>query len=104
VFWGPRIWDVAAGALLAPAAGREVWVRTRGGWQRFERFEAPARLPGREAAKPGETPRAPSLRDWRQPVLVGTAEACALIRERTRPPGAVAIVFARLRRLLRWGR
>jgi myo-inositol-1(or 4)-monophosphatase len=100
VFWGPRIWDVAAGALLVRAAGREVWVRRAGGWQPFERFAAPARSP-KQTTKDGDPPREPTLRDWRQPVLIGTAEACALIRDRTRPPGPLAAILGRLRRLLR---
>ncbi|MEI7925619.1 MAG: inositol monophosphatase [Chloroflexota bacterium] len=105
VFWGPRIWDVAAGALLVQAAGREVWVRREGGWRRFERFEAPARSPRSERqrapSKDGEPPREPTLRDWRQPVLIGTADACALIRERTRPPGPLVAALDRARRTVR---
>lgn len=97
-FWGPRLWDVAAGVLLAQAAGREAWVRRGGHWEPFARFEAPERAP---RARPGETPRAATLRDWRQPVLLGTTEACALIRERTRPPGLLASLLGRARRLLR---
>ena len=105
-FWSPRIWDVAASALLVQAAGREVWVRSRGQWQRFDRFEAPERLPqhgrrrGRGGAAPTtEPPRDPSLRDWRQPVLIGTTEAATLIRDRTRAPGAIVQLLDRLRRL-----
>jgi len=102
-FWGPRIWDVAAGVLLAQAAGREAWVRRGGGWQRFERFEAPERTAGTshasDAAKPDEPPRAPTLRDWRQPVLVGTAEACTLIRDRARPPGMLRQLLGRARQI-----
>ncbi|MGE3857210.1 MAG: inositol monophosphatase, partial [Dehalococcoidia bacterium] len=100
-FWGPRIWDVAAGVLLAQSAGREAWVRRGGAWQRFERFEAPDRPPRTHGAAADEPPRAPSLRDWRQPVLVGTAEACTLIRERTRPPGMLRAFLARATRMLR---
>ncbi len=98
-FWGPRLWDVAAGALLVQAAGREVWVRGRDGWQHFARFEAPDRLPPARGAASTEPPRAPSLRDWRQPVLIGTAEATRLIRERTRRPGLLARIAHRLRRV-----
>ena len=99
-FWSPRIWDVAAGALLVQAAGREVWVRAGGGWQRFDRFSVPERLPRRRRGA-AEPPRDPSLRDWRQPVLLGTAEAAALIRGRTRPPNAIAWLLGRLRGWMR---
>ena len=95
-FWGPRLWDVAAGALLVRAAGREVWVRTRGGWVPLARFEAPERS---RSAKTQD--RASTLRDWRQPVLIGTAEATALIRSRTRPPGPLAQILDRARSLPR---
>ena len=103
-FWSPRIWDVAAGALLVHAAGREVWVRTDNRWQPFDRFTAPTRLPQRRArrgAPPAEPPRTPGLRDWRQAVLIGTAEACTLIRDRTRPPGILGRTANTLLRPLR---
>jgi len=104
VFWGPRIWDVAAAALLTQAAGREAWVRGKDGWQRFERFEAPVRAPRAPAAPDAEPPPDPTLRDWRQPMLLGTTEACALIRERVRTPGPLARVLTLLGRLARTGR
>ncbi len=107
-FWGPRIWDVAAGALLVQAAGREVWVRSAGQWQRFARFTAPERLPQtarRSATANGTTdaepPRSPGLRDWRQPMLIGTLEATTLIRERVSAPGMLTQIMDRLRRTLR---
>lgn len=100
-FWSPRIWDIAAGALLVQAAGREVWVRARGQWQPLDRFTAPDHLPRRRGA-PDEPPRAPSLRDWRQPVLIGTAEAAALIRGRSRSPGPLRRLLGRLRRVATW--
>ncbi len=81
LFWGLHIWDVAAGVVLVEAAGREAWVRSGGRWRRLERFEAPESLPARERDRaPG---RAPSLRDWRMPLVIGTAEATAIIRERS---------------------
>src|SRR5690606_31928583 len=72
-FWGPKIWDVAGGVVLIRASGREVWIRHRSGWQPFERFEPPQELPPR--AKQAGEERAPSLRDWRGSIIVGTAEA-----------------------------
>ena len=81
-FFAPRIWDVAGGVLLVRAAGREVWVREAGGWTPFDRFTAPARGTRRRRV-PESPPRPPTVRDWRQPLLVGTAEATALVRART---------------------
>lgn len=86
-FWGLKIWDVAAGVALVRAAGLEAWTREGGTWQPFERFVAPSRAPKGQD-------RAPSLRDWRAPLILGTPEATRLIRERARTPG----LLARLRR------
>jgi myo-inositol-1(or 4)-monophosphatase len=73
-FAGLRIWDLASGLVLMEAAGRETWMRTDGNWHPFERFEPPARV---------REDRAPTLRDWSQPLIVGTGEAVhALIPER----------------------
>ena len=80
-FWVPKIWDVAGAIPLIRAAGREAWTRDRDGWKPFERFEAPARLPANVKEE-----RAPSLRDWRGAIVVGTAEGTALIKERQRKP------------------
>ncbi len=67
--------------MLVEAAGREAWVRQESAWRPLERFEAPAQLSARERERtPG---RAPSIRDWRMPLVIGTAEATAIIRERT---------------------
>ena len=101
-FWSPRIWDIAAGALLVQAAGREVWVRSGRGWQPFERFTPSERLPRQHARAdaPAEPPRVPGLRDWRQAVLIGTAEATTLIRER-RAPGVFTRLLGSLRPILR---
>ena len=78
-FWGLKLWDVAAGVALVRAAGLEAWTREGDTWQPLERFVAPAKAPKGQD-------RAPSLRDWRAPLVLGTAEATRLIRERQRPP------------------
>ncbi len=99
-FWAVRLWDVAAGATLLQAAGREVWVRGRGGWEPLQRFEAPDTLP--QAARTREAreeQREPTLRDWQQPLLVGEPEAVRQLRGRIRGPSR----WRRLRfRLRRW--
>ena len=105
-FWAPRIWDVAAAALLVQAAGREVWVRSGGQWQPFERFEMPARTPPRRPASGAastDPPPEPTLRDWRQAVLIGTTAATTLIRER-RSPGTFERIIDRVRYAFRTSR
>lgn len=74
LFWGPFIWDVAAGVLLLQAAGLEVWTLQGRTWSRFERFEVPSKI---------SEDRVATLRDWRQAIAAGTAEAVAPnLRER----------------------
>lgn len=96
-FRAPFVWDVAGGIVLVRAAGREVWIRDqRGQWSPFERFEAPARLPGDVKEQ-----RAPSVRDWRATIIAGTAEATSFQRERWRDP---PLSFRIRRRLRQWRR
>jgi len=90
-FWGARIWDVAAVVTLVQAAGHEAWVRGRDGWAPLERFTAPERV---------KEDREPSLRDWRQPLILGTAEAATVLRERSRGPGLLRRLRLRMRRML----
>lgn len=64
-FFAPGIWDVAAGVVLARAAGLEVREReprSKSAWQPFERFKAPDRV---------KENRPPSIRDWRRSLLIG---------------------------------
>jgi len=73
-FFGPFVWDVAAGIVLLHAAGLEVWTQQGGRWVPFDRFEAPSKV---------SADRAPTLRDWRQALAIGTSEAVAsTLRER----------------------
>jgi myo-inositol-1(or 4)-monophosphatase len=73
-FFGPYVWDVAAGVVLLRAAGLEVWTQRDRRWVPFERFEAPARV---------TEDRVPTLRDWRQALAIGTADGVApTLRER----------------------
>ncbi|MBM3140465.1 MAG: inositol monophosphatase [Chloroflexi bacterium] len=95
-FWGLRIWDLAAGVVLAGEAGREAWVREGSRWERFERFAPPGRLPPNVKEQ-----RAPTLRDWRQPMIVGTPEATAILRSTVRGPSRWQRLRRRARRLLR---
>ena len=81
VFWGLRLWDVAAGVVLVRSAGLEAWIRDESGWRPLARFEPPARV------RDQSEPREPTLRDWRQPLVIGTEEATAAVREGRRGPG-----------------
>lgn len=90
-FWVPKIWDVAGAIPLIRAAGREAWIRDGHGWKPFERFEPPERLP-----RGVKEDRAPSLRDWRGVIIVGTAEGVATIRDRAgKPPLWKRVIGAR---------
>jgi myo-inositol-1(or 4)-monophosphatase len=84
-FWGPGLWDVAAGVTLLAAAGREIRTRDGSGWVPFERFEAPERV---------KDDHTPSLRDWRRPLLIGEHEAVEVLSQQLRSPGP----WRRLRR------
>lgn len=61
VFGAPKLWDVAAGALIVREAGGVALTWEGGRWQPIERFRAPPRQPGKKPT---------TLRDWVQPVLV----------------------------------
>lgn len=77
-FYGLRIWDVASGVALARSAGMEVRVRRRGQWAELERFEAPAKV---------REDRAPTLRDWSEPLVMGRPGAVEELLSRQRRPG-----------------
>jgi myo-inositol-1(or 4)-monophosphatase len=53
----PHVWDVAASAVLVPAAGREIWTRGKNGWEPLDRFDID------------------NLAKWRQLVLVADPSA-----------------------------
>ena len=91
-FWNLAIWDVAAGVTLVRAASGEALVRGSDGWKPLERFEAPARV---------KEDRAPSVRDWRQPLLLGTPEALTELQQSIRKPPLRRRLTAATRRMLR---
>lgn len=62
----PAVWDVAAGIVLARAAGCDVLTRRHHTWTAFRGFTA---LNARR--------RLSTLRSWRQPVLIGDRRAVA---------------------------
>ena len=71
LFAAPSIWDVAGGVCLVHAAGLTALTRGPRGWEPLQRFEAPARV---------REDRAPSLRDWRQLLVLGTPESTEQMR------------------------
>lgn len=68
VFWGPKIWDVAAGALIVREAGGDVRTRTEPvkRWSRLNTF-AP--------------PESGVLRDWKGSIIAGCPHVVRLIAE-----------------------
>ncbi|HKR24419.1 MAG TPA: inositol monophosphatase, partial [Allosphingosinicella sp.] len=70
-FERPNVWDVAGGLALVRAAGGTVLTRTARGWEAFDRFEAVAQSPEALA----------DLRHWRAPLIIGRADAAALLAE-----------------------
>ena len=67
IFGGSRIWDVAAGVVLAREAGGAV-VEWRGGeWRPLQKFEA--------SPRDGDESPQQTLRRWSAPLLVGGPEA-----------------------------
>ena len=72
VFTAPSIWDVAGGVCLAQSAGVSVMTNGARGVEDFGRFEAPAEV---------QADREPSLRDWRQFIVMGSPEATGGIGE-----------------------
>ncbi len=77
MFGAPSLWDVAGGVCLVQAAGRSALTRGRDGWQQLERFDPPASL---------REDREPTLRDWRQPLILGSEEEAERLRHSIRGP------------------
>lgn len=68
-FERPNIWDVAGGLALARAAELDVLTIEAGRWTRFDRFKGPD----------GD------IRRWRQPLIIGDAQAVAELSEALPP-------------------
>jgi len=90
-FGGLKIWDLAAGVLLIQEAGGRVSHRRAAAFEAFTKFEAPSEV---------KEDRAPSLRDWRGLIIVGTEEAVSTLEERL---NRRASWWSRLRGTLRLG-
>ena len=61
IFWGPKIWDIAAGASIVREAGGSVLTRTHGRWHDLLIFQ-----PQRD-----RNDKLKPLREWSGPVIVG---------------------------------
>lgn len=73
-FERPNPWDVAGGMALVEAAGGVVRTLSKDGWEAFESFEA-------DAPEGGER----DIGYWRQPVILGQAEAVEMLCRRHAP-------------------
>jgi myo-inositol-1(or 4)-monophosphatase len=116
VFGGPKLWDVAAGALIVREAGGAALTWERGRWRPIERFRVPVSRPGRapkpKSQKPGDRPPKPekpkTLRDWSQPVLVAAPGAAghvgAGLAPRRPPPAALIWAYKQRRTVREWWR
>jgi myo-inositol-1(or 4)-monophosphatase len=116
VFGGPKLWDVAAGALIVREAGGAALTWERGRWRPIERFRVPISRPWRapkpKPRKPGDPPPKPpkptTLRDWSQPVLVAAPGAAghvgAGLAPRRPPPGAVTWAYKQRGKVRDWWR
>ena len=75
LFGSPSIWDVAAGVCLVRSSGRVALSRNADGWGALERFAPPASVPDG---------RTPTIRDWRQPLILGVEEEATTLLRSTR--------------------
>ena len=70
IFWGPKVWDIAAGVLIVREAGGDVFWRAGRSepWSRLHAF-----------AQPG--PQVASLRTWKGSIVAGSPSVVRLITE-----------------------
>lgn len=78
IFVQPKVWDVAAGALIVQEAGGLALVWRSQRWRRLEAY-APMHPP-----KTSGSQKSAALRHWSEPVLVGTPSTAALAAARLR--------------------
>lgn len=94
IIGGPRIWDVAAGALAVLEANGAVMARLPGEkrWRHLESL-VPAWVV--------EPPTLKELRGWVAPLVAGNRRVAPLIAHNLRPRSRLSAKLRRLRRLLR---
>jgi myo-inositol-1(or 4)-monophosphatase len=99
VFGGPKLWDVAAGAVIVREAGGAALTWERGQWRPIYRFRAPESIPGKKPK---------TLRDWSQPVLVASPGAAGHVGRglapHKPPPKAVLWAYGKRKAARDWWR
>jgi myo-inositol-1(or 4)-monophosphatase len=75
IFWGPKIWDIAAGAVIVREAGGSVLTRTQGRWHELTLFQA----------RRGSDGRPKPLREWGAPVIVAAPPLAMTIATSLQP-------------------
>ena len=111
VFGGPKLWDVAAGAVIVREAGGAALTWEGGRWRPIERFRPPKPDPPKKpkrGEKPAPPPKPKTLRDWSQPVLVAAPGAAGHVARglapRRPPPRAVLWALKQRRTARDWWR
>ncbi len=83
-FGSPRLWDLAAGAVLVREAGGEVLIRERPqGWQALQAFQPPAKKDSK------------GLRDWCSSTILACPEAAWLLARNLKGRCRVSRLLAR---------
>lgn len=99
VFGAPKLWDVAAGALIVREAGGVALTWEGKRWRPIERFRVPRTTPGKKPS---------TLRDWVQPVLVAGPGAARHVGSglvpHPRPPRAVRWLMKQRKAARDWWR
>lgn len=97
LFTGPRLWDVAAAALLVREAGGLVLIgQGLGSWEPFESFPYPYL---------GEDKNGTLLRQWSRPIVIGNSAVSSFVAARVKRKPMFRMRFRRWlkRRIFRRG-
>ena len=79
LMWKPRIWDVAAGAVLINEAGGGILEWKNGRWRSFSDFNSESVTPGTNSEITKE-----KLSSWVTPLLMGTPDLIEHLSHRVR--------------------
>jgi myo-inositol-1(or 4)-monophosphatase len=109
VFGGPKLWDVAAGAIIVREAGGAALTWQGGRWRPIVRFRPPVAKPNpKKKPGPAKPEKPTTLRDWSQPVLVAAPGAAGHVASGLAPrrplTPAVKWVLGRRRATREWWR